>query len=120
MSNVAFDLEVFKLVAAAVPPPGNATFAALGSIGPDLYQYIPISSKLSDALDVQIQKAIESLTPAQITAHIAAKTVPEIDFSPIIGDIDAPSSCSTPPSWVTSGGSPPSAQQSGPSTGETV
>jgi hypothetical protein len=87
---------------------------------PIFYQYIPISSKLSDALDVQIQKAIESLTPAQITAHIAAKTVPEIDFSPIIGDIDAPSSCSTPPSWVTSGGSPPSAQQSGPSTGETV
>jgi hypothetical protein len=32
----------------------------------------------------------------------------------------APSSCTTPPSWVTSHGSPPSPSSSGPSTGATV
>ncbi len=32
----------------------------------------------------------------------------------------APSTCTTAPSWVTAGGSPPSPQQSGPSTGATV
>ncbi len=50
MSNVAFDLEVLNKVAAAVPPPGSAAslpFAALGSLGPDLYEYVPISAKLS-------------------------------------------------------------------------
>jgi hypothetical protein len=32
----------------------------------------------------------------------------------------APSSCSSPPSWVTSGGTPPAPTKSGPSTGATV
>ena len=71
MSNVAFDLEVLKKVEAAVPPPGAAAqlpFAALGAIGPDLYQYVPISSALSDALDKAVQKALKAATPAQITA----------------------------------------------------
>lgn len=84
MSNVAFDLEVLKLVAAAVPPPGSDKFAALGAIGPDLYQYIPISSKLSAALHKQVQAAIQSLTPAQVQAG----TIPTIDFTPITSDPD--------------------------------
>ena len=84
MSNVALDLEVLNLLAASVPPPGAGAFAALGAVGPDLYQYIPISSKLSDAIHTQIQKAIASLTPAQITAG----TIPTIDFTPITSDPD--------------------------------
>ncbi len=82
MSNVGFDLEVFNKVAAAVAPPGgsaNKPFAALGAIGPDLYQYIPISSALSDALDGVVKQAIQSLTPAQINAL----TPPPVDFTPI-------------------------------------
>ncbi len=82
MSNVAFDLEVLKQVAAAVQVPGSARAAALGSIGPDLYQYVPVSSALSDALDKAVQKAIQSLTAAEIQAL----TVPVVDFSPIKND----------------------------------
>ena len=82
MSNIAFDLEVFKQVAGAVPPPGDAKAAALGSIGPDLYQYVPVSDKLSAALDTAVQKAIASLTPAQIQALTPAT----VDFTPIKND----------------------------------
>ena len=85
MSNVGFDLEVFNKVAAAVAPPGgsaNKPFAALGAIGPDLYQYIPISSALSDALDGVVKQAIQSLTPAQISAL----TPPPVDFTPVQGN----------------------------------
>jgi len=85
MSNVAFDLEVLKKVAAAVPVPGGAAslrFAALGAIGPDLFQFLPISSKLSDALHTAVQNAIKTLTPAQVTAGIP----PAVDLSAIKAD----------------------------------
>ncbi len=82
MSNIAFDLEVFRLVSAAVPPPGGSAstpFAALGAIGPDLYQYLPISSQLSDALDQLVQQAIQSQTPSQIKSL----TPPTVNFDPV-------------------------------------
>jgi hypothetical protein len=85
MSNVAFDLEVLKKLAAAVPPPGSAAslpFAALGSLGPDLYEYVPISAKLSTALVTAVDKAIKTLTPALV----AAGTLPTIDLSAIKSD----------------------------------
>jgi hypothetical protein len=85
MSNVAFDLEVLKQIAAAIPVPGPATslpFAALGAIGPDLYQYVPVSSKLSDGLHDAVQKAIAGLTPSQVSSG----TPPLVDLSAIKAD----------------------------------
>jgi hypothetical protein len=82
MSQIAFDLQVFNLVAAAVPPPGGSTnmqFAALGAIGPDLYEYMPISSQLSAALTQVVQQALQSLTSSQIKSL----TPPTINFTPI-------------------------------------
>jgi hypothetical protein len=83
MSNIAFDLEVLKLVSGSVPPPGNATVAALGAIGPDLFQYVPISKALSTALDAAIQQTFNGLTPAQIQSHVQAHTLPTVDFGAI-------------------------------------
>jgi hypothetical protein len=82
MSNIAFDLEVFKKVAALVTPPGDPKIAALGAIGPDLYQYVPISNALSTQLVDAVDKAINSLTPAQIQAM----TVPAVDLNPILSN----------------------------------
>jgi hypothetical protein len=75
MSNIAFDLEVFRQVANAVSIPGDAKYAALGSIGPDLYQYLPVSRDLSDALDKAVQKAID--------AGFQPNTPPVVDFTDI-------------------------------------
>jgi hypothetical protein len=80
MSNVAFDLEVLKQVAAATPVPGGSAslpFAALGAIGPDIFQYVPISASLSTQLSNAVTEAINSLTPAQVQAG----TVPKVDIS---------------------------------------
>jgi hypothetical protein len=82
MSNIAFDLEVFQLVANAVPVPGSAKAASLGAIGPDLYQYVPISVELSKKLNEAVDKAVQSLTPAQIQAL----TPPPVDLTPIKND----------------------------------
>jgi len=83
MPNIAFDLEVLKKVAAAIAVPGGSAslpFAALGAIGPDIYQYVPVSEKLSTALTAAVKKAISSLTPAEVQAG----TVPKVDLSPIL------------------------------------
>jgi hypothetical protein len=85
MSNVAFDLEVLKQVAAATPVPGGSAslpFAALGAIGPDIYQYVPISANLSTKLGDAVKKAIASLTPAMVNAG----TLPTVDISAILSD----------------------------------
>ncbi len=77
MPNVAFDLEVFKKVAATSQVPGDAKFAQLGAIGPDLFKYLPISSKLSDALHDAFAKGIEN--------HVASDTL-TFDLSAIRND----------------------------------
>ncbi len=85
MSNVAFDLEVLKKVAAAIAPPGASAslpFAALGSLGPDLYEYVPISAKLSGLLVKAVEKAISTETPASVMAG----TLPAVDLSAIKAD----------------------------------
>ncbi len=53
MPNVAFQLEVLSQVKNPPPAPpfqGFSTFAGLGAIGPDLYQYFPINAGLSATL----------------------------------------------------------------------
>ncbi len=85
MANIAFDLEVLKQVAAATPVPGGAAslpFAALGALGPDIFQYVPISQTLSTQLSNAVTEAINSLTPAQIQAG----KVPNVDISGILSN----------------------------------
>jgi hypothetical protein len=53
MPNVAFHHEVVNKVISS-----PSTFAELGAIGPDLYQYLPISSDLSDTLDKIYQSVL--------------------------------------------------------------
>ncbi len=77
MSNVAFDLEVFKQVSGSVPNPGPDKIGALGALGPDLYQYLPISKKLSDALDKVVQKSLQAPL---------VNNLPQIDLTPITND----------------------------------
>jgi len=92
MSNVAFDLEVFKLVSKdpAFPVPGSATaLAALASIGPDLYQHVPLSSDLSGFLDGAIKALIKTLTPAQIQNAISTGMIPVPDLSSILNPTTA-------------------------------
>lgn len=85
MANIAFDLEVLKQVAAGTPVPGGSAslpFAALGAIGPDIFQYVPISQTLSTQLSNAVTEAINSLTPAQVQAG----TVPTVDISGILAN----------------------------------
>ncbi|HVT95489.1 MAG TPA: hypothetical protein VHD76_21745 [Bryobacteraceae bacterium] len=77
MPNVGFDLEVLKEVAASVSIPGDSRFAALGAIGPDLFRYAPISSKLSDALHDALKKALQNVPP---------NGIPNVDITPITSD----------------------------------
>ncbi len=81
MPNVAFHHEVLSLVrksSSALPLPagGDPKFAELGAIGPDLYQYIPVSTALAKALDKSFKTAL---------ATGGAPTIASIVSDPVLG-----------------------------------
>lgn len=73
MPNIAFDLELFKQVAATAQLPGDAKLAQLGILGPDLFKYVPISSQLSDALHNVFTQGV-------------TQDPPQFDLSPIVNN----------------------------------
>jgi hypothetical protein len=76
MTHAAFHLEVFGRVAATSAPPGSAAVAQLGALGPDLYEHLPISRALSDALHTVFRDAAGS----------AGSGMPIVDLGPIKAD----------------------------------
>ncbi|HSM79454.1 MAG TPA: hypothetical protein VLT57_17570 [Bryobacteraceae bacterium] len=127
------NLQTLFNVAGLTAPAGKIPDAVI-NVGTGKLGNLP--SQFPQALADYIQKAIDTTYPvASRPEGFTTEAIKEAfvglfavvwfmtsGFGPMT-PIDlgaAPSTCTTPPSWVTSGGAPPSPQQSGPSTGATV
>lgn len=104
MPNVAFQLEVLSQVKNPPPAPsfaGFSTFAGLGAVGPDLYQYFPISSDLSGALQLIFKNVQGGSSVASQFATLNAANQAELALKPLMAAYSLLFSKIVVPYWET-------------------